>query len=248
MNSNKDQIYRSAQLAEPARPGSFVFDQRVASVFADMISRSVPGYQQILEMLPTLTRQFKVANSNYYDLGCSLGAGMLAISEGLEQMSGHIIGVDNSSAMIEQAKHNLSELDAKAGRYSLLEKDLLEIEIESAAMVLMNFTLQFIPLAERDALIEKIYAGLHNGGSFVLSEKIKFNNHKTNLALIDIHHQYKADQGYSQLEISQKRDAIENVLIAETLETHTKRLKNAGFSVVTPWVQNLQFISILAIK
>jgi tRNA (cmo5U34)-methyltransferase len=248
MNTNKDQIYRSAQPANRAKPGSFVFDQRVASVFADMISRSVPGYQQILEMLPTLTRQFKVADSNYYDLGCSLGAGMLAMSEGLDQMSGHIIGIDNSLAMIEQAKQNLTELDSKTSRYSLLEKDLLETEIESAAMVLMNFTLQFIPLAQRNALIEKIYAGLLSGGSLVLSEKIKFDNDKTNNALIDIHHQYKADQGYSQMEISQKRDAIENVLIAETLETHTKRLKNAGFSVVTPWVQNLQFISILAIK
>ena len=248
MNTNKDQIYRVNKAATLAKPGSFVFDARVASVFTDMISRSVPGYQQILEMLPTLTRQFRVENGNYYDLGCSLGAGMLAISEGLDQVPGHIMGVDNSADMIRQAEHNLAAIDAKTGDYSLLDKDLLDIKIESAAMVLMNFTLQFIPLARRDDLVAKIYAGLLNGGILVLSEKIKFDNIKTNQALIDIHHQYKADQGYSQMEISQKRDAIENVLIPETLEIHIRRLENAGFSVVTPWVQNLQFISILAIK
>ncbi len=248
MTTNKDQIYRTDEAATPAKPGSFVFDARVASVFTDMISRSVPGYQQILEMLPTLTRQFRVENANYYDLGCSLGAGMLAMSEGLDQMSGHIIGIDSSIAMIRQAERNLTAIDSKNSRYSLLDNDLLDIEIESASMVLMNFTLQFIPLALRDNLVAKIYAGLLNGGILVLSEKIKFDNVKTNDALIDIHHQYKADQGYSQMEISQKRDAIENVLIPETLKTHIKRLENAGFSVVTPWVQNLQFISILAIK
>ena len=208
-----------------------------------MISRSVPGYQQILEMLPTITRQFKYENANYYDLGCSLGAGMLAMSEGLKDQKSTLIGVDNSSAMIEQARENLSGLNAE-----LLEQDLLKADINNAAMVLMNFTLQFIPIEQRDNAIKNIHTGLLNGGALILSEKIKFDDAKTNQTLINIHHQYKADQGYSQLEIAQKRDAIENVLIPETLNAHVKRLKLAGFSVITPWVQNLQFISILAIK
>ena len=199
-------------------------------------------------MLPTLTRRFITPHSNYYDLGCSLGAGMLAMSEGLGQTKAQLIGVDNSAAMLAQAKRNLTHLKTSSASYRLVEKDLLDIDIDSAAMVLMNFTLQFIPLAQRDTLIDNIYAGLLEGGSLVLSEKVRFNDDKTNNAMIDIHHQYKADQGYSQMEISQKRDAIENVLIPETLEIHVKRLKDAGFSVVTPWVQNLQFISILAIK
>lgn len=248
MNTNKDQIYQSPPQAAEAISGSFVFDERVASVFNDMISRSVPGYRQILEMLPTLARQFTVQNSNYYDLGCSLGAGMLAMAKGLETSQANLIGIDSSAAMIRQAKNNLTMLDSKILNYSLLEQDLMTTDVNSAAMVLMNFTLQFIALEQRDALIQKIYAGLLDGGSLVLSEKIKFDDNKTNNVLVDVHHQYKADQGYSQMEIAQKREAIENVLIPETLETHIRRLKAAGFSVVTPWVQNLQFISILAVK
>lgn len=244
MKQNPDQIYRNTSI----KPGRFVFDERVANVFSDMISRSVPGYQQILEMLPTLTRQFSSENANYYDLGCSLGAGMLAMfeglkSEGLKNQNVTLIGVDNSSAMIEQASKNLEGLNAK-----LFEQDLLQTDINNAAMVLMNFTLQFIPIADRAAVIANIYNGLKKGGAFVLSEKIKFDDPQTNQYLIDIHHQYKADQGYSQLEIAQKRDAIEDVLIPETLSAHIQRLENAGFNVITPWVQNLQFISILAIK
>lgn len=253
--SNKDQIYQASDKAQRAKPGSFVFDERVATVFEDMISRSVPGYQQILEMLPTLTRQCQTSQSadrqaNYYDLGCSLGAGMVAMAQGLnpETRNTTIIGIDNSAAMIEQAAQNICLIENQTTATQLIEQDLLASEVSSAMMVLMNFTLQFIALERRDHLIQRIYDGLHSGGYLVLSEKITFDDEATNQALINIHHQFKADQGYSQLEIAQKRDAIENVLIPETLEAHILRLKNAGFKIITPWVQNLQFISILAIK
>ena len=115
-------------------------------------------------------------------------------------------------------------------------------------MVLLNFTLQFIPVEQRDQVIKNTADGLNQGGALILSEKICFADQATNSKMIDIHHRYKADQGYSQLEISQKRDAIENVLIPETLDTHLNRLKYAGFTIVSPWLQNLQFVSILAIK
>ena len=238
----RDRIFADATAAV----GSFKFDDRVAGVFEDMISRSVPGYQQILEMLPTLTRRFRLENHRYYDLGCSLGAGMLAMEQGLENTPASIIGVDNSAAMLNRARKNLQS--ASDRQFDYVEQDLRQTDIRQAAMVLMNFTLQFVPMDARDDVIRNIYHGLVPGGALVLSEKIKFDDAKTNQALIDVHHQYKADQGYSDLEISQKRDAIENVLIPETLEAHTCRLRNAGFSVITPWVQNLQFLSILAIR
>lgn len=239
MTNPIDTIFQSSE----AKPGSFVFDQRVANVFEDMISRSVPGYQQILEMLPTLTRQFSFEGKNYYDLGCSLGAGLLAMSQGLSDAQTQLIGIDNSAAMLKHATRNLKGLDAK-----LIENDLLSVELNNAGMVLMNFTLQFIALEHRDKLVKRIYQSLTPGGALVLSEKIDFDNDKTNQILIDIHHQYKADQGYSALEIAKKRDAIVNVLVPESLDAHIVRLKKSGFSVVTPWVQNLQFISILAVK
>jgi tRNA (cmo5U34)-methyltransferase len=130
----------------------------------------------------------------------------------------------------------------------LQHADIIGFEYNPAAMVLMNFTLQFIAVDQRDQLVDDIYSALCPGGVLVLSEKIKFDHAETNDALIKIYHQYKADQGYSDMEISQKRDAIENVLIPETLDTHHTRLQNAGFKIITPWVQNLQFVSFLAIK
>ncbi|GAA6139030.1 carboxy-S-adenosyl-L-methionine synthase CmoA [Arenicella sp. 4NH20-0111] len=248
MSDSKDRIYANSRGA--ASP--FRFDERVASVFSDMISRSVPSYRPILEMLPTITRAFKKSGHNYYDLGCSLGAGLHAMAEGLKDVDmtagqlTKLIGIDNSQAMLKRARDHRCPYQNLNLEY--IEQDILESEIHLAAMVLMNFTLQFIAIEERKALIERIYQGLVPGGALLLSEKISFSDPQTNAFLTDIHHRFKADQGYSQLEISQKRDAIENVLIPETLEKHTERLKQAGFTVVTPWMQNLQFISILAVK
>lgn len=256
MSNKRDQLYRQSNESGrlPATP-RFQFDERVAQVFNDMISRSVPGYQQILEMLPSLVKQLNNDGAhNYYDLGCSLGAGMVSIAKGLgennELKKNKIIGIDNSQAMLNKAKHMFDDVKKINPSFNveLIEQNIQQASINNAAMVLMNFTLQFIPLGERDSLINDIFSGLVNGGALILSEKIKFDDRHTQQRLTDIHHQFKADQGYSQLEIAKKRDAIENVLIPETLVAHQQRLRNAGFRVVTPWIQNLQFISILAIK
>ncbi|GHA07356.1 carboxy-S-adenosyl-L-methionine synthase [Arenicella chitinivorans] len=242
MTDQKDTLFKTVD----ALPGSFKFDARVAAVFEDMISRSVPGYQQILQLLPTLTRTFFKPDSTYYDLGCSLGAGLLAMHAGFGERSAQLIGVDNSSAMLTKAQQNLSHLDQETLRLSL--QDLQDTEFDRAQMILMNFTLQFIPLADRHALMARVYASLHPGGVLVLSEKLKFSDPHTAELMAKIHYQYKKDQDYSELEISKKRDAIEDVLVPETLEDHIARLHSAGFKTVTPWIQNLQFISLLAVK
>jgi len=247
MVKNRDNIYQDAQ----DKVENFSFDDTVVSVFEDMISRSVPGYLQILNLIPTLVKQFHIKNGNYYDLGCSLGAGMLAIANGLNSVNSktrrQIIGIDSSNAMINQAKQVLNKTPQQQF-FELKCEDIADTNINNAALVLMNFTLQFIQLEKRNALIQNIHDNLLENGILVISEKIKFADEREQRALTNIHHQFKADQGYSELEISQKRDAIENVLIPETLDNHINRLKDVGFKVVTPWVQNLQFISILAIK
>lgn len=248
MTDNKDTIYsESLNTVTPFR-----FDENVASVFDDMISRSVPSYQPILAMLPTLTRQFRLNQANFYDLGCSLGAGLHAMAEGLKHtlnlpdINANLIGIDTSEAMLERAQNYRCPYDNL--NVTFAQQDITQTKISNAGMVLLNFTLQFVPLKQRQQVIENCFAGIATGGALILSEKIRFSDTLTNQTMTDIHHRYKAEQGYSQLEICQKRDAIENVLVPETLEEHMTRLKSAGFRVVTPWLQNLQFISILAIK
>jgi len=225
----------------------FVFDDSVVKVFEDMIGRSVPGYTTLLSMLPVLANSFMQSNSRCYDLGCSLGAATLAIQQGVRQEGVEIIALDNSPAMIEKCRALTSEHRSQA-KVTVRLADICESDITGASLVVMNFTLQFIQKEARKSLIDRIYAGLNSGGAFVLSEKIKCTNPIEQNRLTTLHHEFKKANGYSDLEISQKRSALENVLIAETVEQHISRLKSAGFSEVLVWFQCFNFVSFLAIK
>jgi len=224
-----------------------VFDQAVVDVFPDMISRSVPGYETILSHTGELAYRYVQPQTNCYDLGCSLGASTLAISQRVADRDAKIIAVDNSSAMLEKCASILAASNTSA-EIQLINGDICDIEISNASLIVMNFTLQFVPLAQRPQLLEKIYQGLNPGGCLIISEKLSFEPESLNTLLSELHHDFKRAQGYSDLEISQKRDSIENVLVPETLETHIQRLRACGFQSASPWFQCFNFCSLVAIK
>lgn len=242
MQTSKDAIY-----SLPQQVSGFRFDDSVADVFPDMIQRSVPGYSTIVDAIGQLAGRFATEGSNIYDLGCSLGAVSLAAARYVEAKACNIIAVDNSEAMAQRCKRHVQGYKANTP-IEVICDDLQNVRIERASGVVMNFTLQFIEPDQRDNIIKSIYAGLAPGGIFILSEKLRHDSTQGNELLIDLHHEFKRRNGYSELEISQKREAIENVLRAETFEAHQTRLKNAGFDEVILWFQCFNFASIVAIK
>ena len=227
--------------------GDFTFDESVAEVFPDMIQRSVPGYSNIITAIGMLASRFVTANSNVYDLGCSRGAGILSIRRNLSDHRVKIIGVDNSEPMVERCRRHLDAYHSDIP-VEILCDDIRHIEIHNASMVVLNFTLQFIPAEDRIALLTKIYEGLNPNGVLVLSEKFTFHDNQMNELLIDLHHTFKRANGYSELEVSQKRTALENVMRTESIETHKQRLKQIGFKNVELWFQCFNFGSMIAIK
>lgn len=227
--------------------GDFTFDESVAEVFPDMIQCSVPGYSNIITAIGMLAERFVTDNSNVYDLGCSRGAGILSIRRNVNAKNVQIIGVDNSQPMVERCKTHLSAYHSEIPVTILLD-DIRHIEIKNASMVVLNFTLQFLPREDRLALLQKIYQGLNSNGILVLSEKFTFESEEMNELLIDLHHTFKRANGYSELEVSQKRNALENVMRTDSIETHKKRLQEAGFTQVELWFQCFNFGSMIAIK
>ncbi len=228
--------------------GDFTFDERVAEVFPDMIQRSVPGYSNIISAIGMLANRFATKDSNLYDLGCSLGAATLSMRRSLEEVEGcKIIAVDNSPAMVERCKLHVNAYRATTP-VEVREDDIRHIEIKNASVVVLNFTLQFLSPADRQALLEKIYAGLNPGGILILSEKFVFEDSVSHELLIDLHHDFKRANGYSELEISQKRSAIENVMRPDKIETHKERFAKIGFSSSEVWFQCFNFGSMFAIK
>jgi tRNA (cmo5U34)-methyltransferase len=226
---------------------AFVFDEKVASVFADMINRSVPGYASIIAQIGTLAERYAQADSLCYDLGCSLGAATLSLRHHIKARGCSIVAIDNSPAMIARCQ-TIIDNDRSAVPVELRCADILDVTIENASLVVLNFTLQFVPLTLRDALIRKIHAGLRPGGMLILSEKIHFEDVVLNALFIDLHHRFKEQNGYTRTEISRKRAAIENVLVPETLRTHERRIKSAGFSSFAVWFQCFNFASMVAVK
>jgi tRNA (cmo5U34)-methyltransferase len=242
---NKDTIYATA--TETGKP--FTFNQAVADVFPDMLRRSIPGYAASIEAIGSLAARYVTAGSHCYDLGCSLGAATLAMRSAIAVPGCRIIAVDNAPAMISRCKEVLATDDNPgATPVEVCQADIREVGIANASMVVMNYTLQFLDIAARNALVARIQAGMLPGGLFLLSEKVIDEDPHMEELLVEPHHEHKRRNDYSQLEISQKRAALENVLIPETVAVHRKRLATAGFRHSSVWLRYFNFVSIVAIK
>ncbi len=238
-----DTLYASARDAI----SGFGFDESVVAVFPDMIKRSVPGYATIIHMVGQIAERFAKPNTNVYDLGCSLGASTLSMRHRIPCADVTIHAVDNSQAMIDQCK---AVIDADSGEtpVQLHCENIQDTQLANASVCVLNFTLQFIPIKEREALLTNIAKSMAPGGVLILSEKITFEDVDYNQLQIDLHHHFKRTNGYSDLEIAQKRAALENVLLPETLAAHKSRLLNAGFTKAEPWFQCFNFASIIATR
>lgn len=243
--SIKDRIFDDPAI----EPGDFVFDDRVVKVFPDMINRSVPGYGQIVAMLGLLSRRYAQNDSRLYDLGCSLGAVALAMSQAVRAKGTEIIALDNSPAMIARLGEVLAERQAAGGvPIRALCQDVLDCPIKNASVVALNFTLQFVDRGSRLFLLRRIVEGLRPGGVLLLSEKVRFESAAEQRLQTDWHHDFKRAQGYSELEIAHKRDALERVMKPDSLRQHRRRLRDAGLSRVYQWYQGFNFVSLIAFR
>jgi tRNA (cmo5U34)-methyltransferase len=223
---------------------AFQFDEQVARVFRDMISRSVPGYKLIVHLIGLYAHVFAQPASNIYDLGCSLGEVTQIVAETTSGLDCTIFAVDNSGAMIDKCRQRFPD----TANIEWQCKDIQQVEITNASLVILNLTLQFVDQDKRQSMINKIYQGLNPGGVLVLSEKVLFDENLENERMVQLYQAFKKTQGYSDLEISQKRSALENVLVSDHQTVHSQRLEAAGFSEIYQYFRALNFVSYLAIK
>lgn len=243
MSEKQDNLYARNR----AVTAGFRFDEQVVKVFPDMIARSVPGYELVVPMIGMLARRYAQADSKIYDLGCSLGAASLAMSVAVNTAGTEIIAVDNSEAMVTQFRKN------KVGRsgtvpINVRQENILDTRVENASVVVLNFTLQFLERDQRQAVINRISSGMRPGGALIISEKICFEDQQEQSEQTTWHHDFKRAQGYSELEISRKRNALEDVLKPEPEAIHFGRMEQAGFMRPRRWFQCFSFASYIAFK
>jgi tRNA (cmo5U34)-methyltransferase len=238
----KDTIFQDQHTAE-----DFQFTPKVAEVFDDMLDRSVPCYRQLIGMAGRLLKQFLKDGDLIYDLGCSTGTTMLELCRRLSPIDVQFIGIDSSPAMLSKASVK-AEMYSKNDRLRFIEGDILQTELHPAGAVLINYTLQFIRPIERQNLLDKIYQALRPGGVLIVSEKVISSDPLLNRTYINLYLEFKRNQGYSEIEIAKKREALENVLVPFTGEENMRMIRKAAFATVEPFFQWFNFISYIAIK
>ncbi len=243
MNEEHDNLFARNR----AQTTGFKFDDQVVKVFPDMIARSVPGYELVVPMIGLLARRYAQPGSNMYDLGCSLGAASLAMAGAVCAEGVQIIAVDNSEAMVTRFGKLLVDHGSRIP-IRICQQNILDTAIENASVVVLNYTLQFLGREQRQDMLNRIASGMRKNAALIVSEKICFTNEDEQAQQTAWHHDFKRTQGYSELEIAQKRDALEEVLKPDTEEIHYQRFQQAGLGRPRRWFQCFSFASYIAFK
>jgi tRNA (cmo5U34)-methyltransferase len=238
---NKDRVYQT-KLEEIKQ---FRFDENVATVFDDMVSRSVPRYSEIQAATVKLAYKICPTRGRVVDLGCSTGTTLFAIAKVCPELE--LIGIDNSPSMLEQASLKAKSLGLE-DRVKFVCQDISEYDYQNVDLFIAHYTLQFFPPAGRGEILEKMYQALNPGGAVIVSEKLKHQGKKSEDILHGLYHDFKAENGYSRLEISQKREALEGVLVPLTLEENFTLLRQAGFDEIEIYLKWINFATVLGLK
>jgi tRNA (cmo5U34)-methyltransferase len=238
-----DEVFRN----QIERVSDFAFNEAVAGVFDDMVSRSVPFYAEMQRMIAELAASFATEGSNIYDLGCSTGTTLSLLHETLP-VNAHLCGIDYSAEMLDRCREKLAErnLDRVV---ELRQGDLdAGVQIENASVVTMVLTLMFVRPLHRDKLMRQIHAGMNENSCLLIVEKVLGDGSLFNRLFIERYYAFKRRMGYSELEISQKREALENVLIPYRLQENRDLLLGAGFREVEVFFKWYNFAGFVAVK
>jgi len=233
--------------SEQQKIKDFRFNKEVATVFEDMVSRSVPFYQEIQRMVIEQSKNYAQEGSKLYDLGCATGTTLDALDAEIIS-SVAFVGIDNSPDMLRRYCDKLS-----VGEHNQIPELICAdlngpLHITDASVVLLILTLQFIRPLNRKDLLTTICNGLRQGGCLLLVEKVLENDTQLNRDFIEYYYNMKKRHNYSELEIEQKRKALENVLIPYTLSENIQLLTDTGFSSVSVFFKWYNFCGLVAIK
>ncbi len=238
---SKDTIYKQA-----AQGNDFIFNNQVADVFDDMVNRSVPLYNTVIDAVVRLLATRQQTRATVYDLGCSTGTTLLEIDRRIAGQEITLIGIDSSPAMLDTARRKVAMFSG-AGRIIFREGDITVAPLPGADIIICNYALQFIRPVIRQSLVSRLYDELSAGGMLIITEKVLAAG-TLGRRFIDIHHEFKREQGYSELEISRKREALENILVPFTVTENIEILRQAGFTEVEIFSKWFNFASFVAVK
>jgi tRNA (cmo5U34)-methyltransferase len=241
--TNTDQVFKE----EIKKAADFKFGATVANVFDDMVNRSVPFYGEIQRMMAELAADYVKSGTDVYDLGCSTGTTLIGMNTTIADDI-RFIGLDDSPEMLDKCRNKLIDAGFKRP-FELRVVDLnSNVEISNASIVVLCLTLQFVRPIYRERLLQNIYDGLQSGGALILVEKILAEDSALNREFIKHYYNYKRRNHYSEMEIAQKREALENILIPYKLSENITMLRDTGFAHCEVFFKWYNFSGLIASK
>jgi tRNA (cmo5U34)-methyltransferase len=239
----RDEVFREKY----SKPSDFKFSSKVAGVFDDMVNRSVPYYEEMQRMVAELAADHAMKDSYIYDLGCSTGTTMIHMDQLVDETI-PFVGVDDSQDMLDKCRNKLLQIGIKRP-FNLVVADLnKEVAIENASVVVLCLTLQFVRPISRERLIKQIFNGINKDGALIVVEKILAEDSRFNRDFIKYYYDMKRRHHYSEMEIAQKREALENVLVPYKLSENVTLLRDAGFEHVETFFKWYNFAGFIAKK
>lgn len=243
---SRDEIFN----ADNAYSSDFEFNEEVAAVFGDMLNRSVPFYAEQQNMITDIARRFWIPGTTVVDLGSSLGTTLINIASQNTSID-RLIGYDNSEAMLNRARENIDKANLTSRITCAngdLNGDLQTMDMRNTSLVTLCWTLQFIRPLQRDHLIKNIYENMVEGGALIVTDKVLTNDSNMNRFFIDFYYDYKRKNGYSEEEINNKRESLENVLIPYRFDENFELFRRNGFEIVETFFQWYNFAGFLCVK
>lgn len=232
----RDEVFRQNQ----GQIVDFAFTEEVTAVFPDMIRRSVMGYETMVPVTGLAAARHLGDSGLAFDLGCSLGATSLAILQQNNSADIRVCGIDSSVSMIEGAQQAITD-----PRAEFRLQDIRDTDVSGADVVVLNLVLQFLEPEERLPLLHNILAQMQTTGLLIVSEKVRHDDPAEHTYFDELHLAWKKANGYSELEIAQKRSALENVMKIDTEADHKKRFRAAGFTQIRQWYRCMNWASFL---
>lgn len=228
--------------------GKWEFNQEVTDCFSEMLERSIPAYADMRELVKRIGKRFVKRKTAIVDLGCSTGEAIQPFITSFGCQNTYKL-YDVSEPMLNACKERFK---------GWIEEGFLSVESFDirnglsdhlyTSLVLSVLTLQFTPIEYRQKIIQSIYDSLESGGALILVEKVLGTNYAIDSMMIDEYYKIKAENAYTQEQISAKRKSLEDVLVPITASWNEQMLKDAGFKSIDCFWRYLNFAGWIAIK
>lgn len=224
--------------------GRWHFDAEVATVFDDMLARSIPQYDVMRKSVFDLGKRYVQPNSWVIDLGCSRGQALVPFVEHFG-MSNRYLGIEASESMALAARARFD-----GNQHVVIRQDDLRktYPSEKSSVTLSVLTLQFTPIEYRQRILQQAYDGLLPGGAFILVEKVLGASAAVDADLVSLYYALKGANGYSTEQIERKRLSLEGVLVPVTAKWNEDLLRTTGFRHIDCFWRWMNFAGWLAVK